>query len=168
MPVDSRFIEFSKPFIDATKNIFETMVFSKLDNQKPSFKMNTTILGDVTSFINLSGEINQNGVKQPYEAILVISFPYDTYFKIAHAMLGETHTSYSSEIKDLGSEIVNMVMGNAKKDLLPLGYSSSMAIPVIFEGKNSPIIYPNEKRIVLIPFDCNHGSFFMELCFKEK
>ena len=168
MAIDSHFIEFSKPFIDATKNIFETMIFSKLENQKPSLKIDSSINGDITSFINMNGEIDKDGKKLPFQAILVISFPYETYFKIAEAMLGESYTSYSPEIKDLGSEIVNMVMGNAKKELTPLGYTSSMAIPEIFEGKNSPINYPNSKRIILIPFDSTHGSFFMELCYQEK
>lgn len=33
-------IQFSKSFVDSTKNVFETMIFTKLDNQKPSIKVN--------------------------------------------------------------------------------------------------------------------------------
>ena len=46
-------------------------------------------------------------------------------------------------LHDLGGEIVNMVMGNAKRDLKAIGYSSNMAIPSMIEGKEHTIKYPN-------------------------
>jgi CheY-specific phosphatase CheX len=39
MSIDNHFLEFSKPFIAATKNIFETMVSCKIEAQKPSIKI---------------------------------------------------------------------------------------------------------------------------------
>lgn len=161
------FIEFSKPFIDAAKNVFETMVFTKLETQKPIIKSDQVSKGDISAVLGLSGEMEKNGNRCQYKAMLVISFPYETYFKAASAMLGETYTSYVPDIHDLGGEIVNMIMGNAKRDLKAMGYSSNMAIPSMIEGKNHTIKYPSGTNVVLIPFNSVHGPIFMELCYSE-
>lgn len=161
------FIEFSKPFISATKNIFETMVFTKLEAQKPAIKNDSLSRGDISAVLGLSGELDKSGNVCPYKAMLVISFPYETYFKIASAMIGETYTSYVPDIHDLGGEIVNMVMGNAKRELKSMGYTSNMAIPSMIEGTGHSIKYPAGTNVVLIPFSSSLGEIYMELCYSE-
>lgn len=165
MPGESSFIDFSRPFVDACKNIFSTMVMCNLDAQKPTIKSDNQSRGDITAIIGLSGDLEKDGKKMPYKAMLVLSFPYDTYFKVASTMLGETYTTYHPDIHDLGSEIVNMIMGNAKRDLKVLGYSSNMAIPSLIEGKGHSIKYPTGTTVVLIPFESSNGPLYMELCY---
>lgn len=167
MAGEMHFIEFSKPFVDAAKNVFETMVFTKLENQKPVIKSDDVSRGDVSAVLGLSGAIEKNGTKCNYKAMLVISFPYATYFKVASAMLGESYTAYVPDIHDLGGEIVNMIMGNAKRDLKAMGYTSNMAIPSMVEGKSHSIKYPTGTHVVLIPFNSSHGELYMELCYSE-
>jgi len=167
MSNESHFIEFSKPFIIAAKNVFETMVFTKIESQKPTLKKDDVFSGDISAVLGLSGEIDKNGRKMQYKATLVISFPYDTYFKVAGAMLGENYNSYVPDIHDLGGEIVNMIMGNAKRDLKNMGYTSNMAIPSMIEGKEHKINHPSETHIILIPFTSAHGILFMEICYIE-
>jgi chemotaxis protein CheX len=167
MSDNAHFLEFSKPFIDAAKNVFETMVFTKLETQKPVMKKDGLSRGDVSAVLGLNGELEKNGAKIQYKAMLVVSFPYDTYFKVSSAMLGETYTAYTADIRDVGGEIVNMVMGNAKRDLKTMGYSTNMAIPSMIEGSNHSVTYPSGTNVILIPFKSAHGELFMELCFKE-
>lgn len=165
MSSENNFIDFSRPFVDACKNIFLTMASCTLTAKKPEIKKDTNSKGDVTAFIGLSGELDKGNKKSAYKAMLVISFPYETYFKIASQMLSENYTSYHPDIHDLGGELVNMIMGNAKRDLKTLGYSSNMAIPSIIEGKNHSITYPAGTTIVVIPFDSEMGPIYMELCY---
>lgn len=165
MASDSTFIDFSRPFVDACKNIFTTMVSCTIEAQKPQIKSDNTSRGDITAVIGLSGELEKSGKKTPYKAMLVLAFPYQTYFKVASAMLSESYTSYHPDIHDLGGEIVNMIMGNAKRDLKTLGYTSNMAIPSIIEGKDHSITYPAGTTVVLIPFESMHGPLYMELCY---
>ena len=165
MSSDSTFIDFSRPFLDACKNIFSTMVACNLEAQKPTIKSDNHSRGDITAVIGLSGDVEKNGKKSAYKAMLILSFPYDTYFKVASAMLSETYTTYHPDIHDLGGEIVNMIMGNAKRDLKTLGYSSNMAIPSLIEGKGHSIKYPSGTTVVLIPFVSSHGPLFMEICY---
>lgn len=167
MSANNDFIAFSKPFVDACKKIFTTMLFCELTAQKPYIKSDNASKGDISAIIGLSGEIERENIT-PYKAMLVISFPYQTYFNIASTMLGETYTSYVPDIHDLGGEIVNMIMGNAKRDLKEMGYSSNMAIPSIIEGPKHNITYPQGTTVIVIPFECSHGVFFMELCYSNK
>ena len=165
MAADTSFIDFSRPFVDACKNIFTTMVSCNLEAQKPQIKSDSTSRGDITAVIGLSGELEKGGKKTPYKAMLVLAFPYETYFKVASVMLSETYTTYHPDIQDLGGEIVNMIMGNAKRDLKNLGYSSNMAIPSIIEGKGHSIKYPAGTTVVLSPVDSPNGPLYMELCY---
>lgn len=167
MAGESNFIEFSKPFIGAAKNIFETMVFTKIDPQKPIMKKDTISKGDITAVLGMTGELEKNGKKTDYKAMLVVSFPYDTYFKMASTMLGATYTEYVPEIHDLAGEMLNMIVGNAKRDLKALGYTSNMSIPSIVEKKGHSIIYPTNTIVVLIPINSSIGEFYMELCYYE-
>ena len=164
---DNNFIDFSRPFVEAAKNVFETMVYTKLDPQKPSIKKDNISKGDISAVLGMSGEIEKAGGKCNYKAMLVISFPYQTYFKVAGAMLSDTYTAYVPDIHDVGGEIVNMIMGNAKRDLKGLGYSSNMAIPSMIEGKDHTIKYPAGTTVILIPVMSAHGEFFMEICYSE-
>ena len=163
----SHFIEFSKPFIEASKLVFDTMVFCKLEPQKPMIKKDDRSLGEVTAILGMSGTLERNNNKAKYQAQLVLSFPYTTYFNVASAMLKEPHNAYVPEIYDAGAELVNMIMGNAKKDLKQLGYSSNMAIPTTIEGINHTITYPSGTIVVLIPIKSVHGDMFMELCYTD-
>lgn len=161
------FIEFSKPFINAAKNVFETMIFTKLDAQKPTIKTDQLSKGDITSILGITGEFSHEGKTVDYRGMLVLSWPQPTYIKMANAMLMENHTEFNKEIADVGNEISNMIMGNAKRELSVMGYSSSMAIPSSIEGKDHNIRYPSGTTVILIPINSAHGPMFMEICYRE-
>lgn len=161
-----KFLEFSKPFVEAAKNVYETMVFSKLEPEKPSIKKDATSRGDVSAVIGINGQINKNGGNQRFKGMLVLSWSYQTYFKVATSMLMEEFNSYSEEIADVGGEICNMIMGNAKRVLSENGYTIEMAIPSMIEGKDHTIKYPQGTTVVMIPMKSAHGVMYMELCFR--
>jgi len=161
---NNHFIEFSRPFIEAAKNVFETMVFTKLDPSKPEIKKDYRSRGDVSAVLGLTGTIN----KKEYKAMLVLSWPHETYFKVASAMLMETFTEYTNEIADVGAEIANMIMGNTKRELTTMGYTTNMAIPSMIEGTGHSIKYPDNTTVILIPINSAHGPFFLEICYTEE
>ncbi len=168
MTQNTNFLEFSKPFIEAAKNVFETMVFTKLEPKKPYIKNDTKSKGDISAVLGMTGELtNKAGEKVDFKGMLVISWPYDSYFKVASAMLMDTYTKYDDEIADVGGEISNMIMGNAKRDLATLGYQSNMSIPSMIEGAGHTIKYPSGTTVIVIPINSAHGEMFMELCYRD-
>ena len=164
MSDNEAFLAFSKPFIQATQSMFETMISTNIKLGKPEFKTGQSALCEITSVIPVSGTLNQN---QNYSAQFVLSFPMETYLKVASAMLMEEYTEYSEEIEDVGNEITNIVMGNAKRFLNDMGYTTSMAVPNLIVGVGHKISYPKNTRIVYFPVSSNHGDFIMEICFTK-
>ncbi|MBF0314515.1 MAG: chemotaxis protein CheX [Oligoflexia bacterium] len=161
-----RFIEFSRPFVQASKVIFETMIATKIEAGKPSIKKDQRPRGDISAVIGLTGMYEGKEGDGPIRGMMVISWPMSTYVKIANAMLMESFTEYSDAISDTGAEISNMILGNAKRDLKALGYSLDMTIPSTISGQGHTISYPIDTTVVLIPIISAHGEFYMELCFK--
>ncbi len=167
MTPQTRFLEFSKPYVDAARNVFETMVFTKLEAQKPAVKQDVFSRGDISAVLGITGTVQSSSGESEFRAMLVISWPYETYFKVASAMLSDTFTSYSEEIADVGGEICNMIMGNAKRDLGGMGYKTNMSIPSMIEGKGHTIKYPTGTTVILIPIKSAHGDMYIEICYKE-
>lgn len=161
------FLVFAKPFIEAMKNVFETMVFTKVEANKPIYKSDNLTRGDVSAVMGMNGTFEKDGEELAFKGMLVISWPNSTYIKTASAMLMEEYTEYCEDIADVGGEITNMIMGNAKRDLNALGYKLDMSIPSMVGGKDHTIKYPDGVKVVLIPLSSQHGEFFMEICYKD-
>lgn len=162
------FVEFSKPFVDAAKNIFSTMISSNLNTKAPTLKTTALSKGDISAVIGMTGTHHKDGKDLEFKGMLVISFPFETYVKVANAMLGENHTEFNPQIADVGAEISNIIMGNAKRDLVPYGYKIGMAVPSTVSGKDHSLRYLPGTTVIIIPMESLHGEFFMEICFQEK
>lgn len=163
---NAQFLEFSKPFINASKVVFETMIFTKIDPSKPSLKKDDVSRGEISAVLGISGKYaSPEEGEVEVRGMLVLSWPKDTYIKIANAMLMESYEDFNDEIADVGAEISNMIMGNAKRDLKEMGYSLDMSIPSMISGKDHTISYPSGVTVILIPIMSAHGEFFMELCY---
>lgn len=167
MNQNEQFLIFAKPFVEAIKNIFETMVFTQIEAKKPELKKDNQSRGDYSSVMGMNGTFEADGQSREFRGMLVISWPEQSYLKTASAMLMETYTEYNQDIADTGAEIANMIMGNAKRDLGGLGYKLEMAIPSMISGPGHTIRYPEGVRTVLIPLTCAHGEFYMEICYKD-
>lgn len=161
------FIDFSKPFIDATKNTFEKMVFTKLNSGKPEIKKDRVARGEISAIIGISGLKKEDGKQSKFRGMILVSFPTDVYIKIANAMLGESYTEYNDEIKDVGAEIINIVVGGAKATLNEFGLYPEMATPTTVQGVNHSISYLDKADVILIPFTSDLGQFFMEICYSD-
>lgn len=166
MSSTQQFIEFSRPFIQAAKLIFETMIFTKIEPGKPLIKKDFSSRGDISAIIGVTGKYNSGGTTEEVRGMMVLSWPMETYVKVANAMLMENHAEYNSAIADVGAEISNMVLGNAKRELNNVGYSLDMAIPSTVVGPKHSINYPTDSTVIIIPIVSAHGEFFMELCYK--
>lgn len=165
--VNKNFIEFSKPFIDALKETFSLMMQTELTPRSPRMKDNSLTKGEFTSIIGMNGKLNQNGDTKDFKGLIGLSFDLEVYLKVASAMLMEAYTEYNEEISDTGAEIVNIIMGNAKKALAPKGYEIGMATPSTIRGKDVEIRYPKSTTVIETTIDSELGSFVLEICYQE-
>ncbi|MFZ4712475.1 MAG: chemotaxis protein CheX [Bacteriovoracaceae bacterium] len=161
------FLEFSKPFINATKMVFETMISTQIEHLKPELKNDSRMFGDISAIIGMSGTKKIEEASSRFRGLMVLSFSNETYIAIANRMLQEDYKEFNSEIEDVGAEIVNIIMGNAKKDLNGLGIFPEMASPSTIRGTNHTITSLDKSYTIVIPFQCELGEFKMEICYVE-
>lgn len=163
----SRFVEFSKPFINGLKETFKIMMDIEIQAHSPKIKTNNRANGDISAIIGMNGILESIDGNKNFKGQMVLSWKEDVYIKMANKMLMEEYTEYNEEIQDAGAEVSNIVMGNAKKVLNPIGYKIEMATPSTIKGKSHEIIYPSETTIVEIILSSEIGDFSMELCYLE-
>jgi chemotaxis protein CheX len=161
------FLEFSKPFIDATKMVFEKMMETQIESAKPELKTDSKMYGDISAVIGMSGNKTINDQKSRFRGLLVLSFSEDVYVKIANKMLQEAHTQFNDEIQDVGAEIINIIMGNAKKTLNTVGLFPEMATPSTIRGTGHTITSLDRSYTIIIPFKSSLGEFKMEICYVD-
>lgn len=164
---DSYFVKFSKPFVDAIKETYQMMVQTEVTAHSPKIKTSQIATGDISAIIGMNGELEKEGEMKDFAGLLVITWPEELYVKLASRMLFEEFTEYNDEIADTGAEISNIVMGNAKNGLVPLGFKIGMASPTTVKGTDHEIKYPPKATIIQITMSCDLGDFAMELCYQE-
>jgi chemotaxis protein CheX len=163
----SRFIKFSKPFIDGLSDTFKVMMDTEVKAHSPKVKTSNIATGDISALIGLNGVFENDGNKKSFKGLLVLSWSEEFYIKMASKMLMEEYTEYSEEIQDVGAELSNIVMGNAKGVLNPMGYKIEMASPSTVRGKQHEVIYPQNTTVIEITITSDMGQFMMELCYQE-
>lgn len=165
----SNFAQFSKPFIDALNETFRTMLQTEVKIHTPKLKTSSIANGDITSMIGMNGTLTsvKTGQTEPFAGLLALAFNEDVFIKLASRMLMEEYDQYCDEISDAGSEICNIIMGNAKNGLTPLGFKIEMASPSTVIGKNHQLKYPPKSKIIEITCSSEFGDFMLEICYQE-
>ena len=164
---NKRYIEFCKPFIDSLTSVYDTMLSSKLVPGKPGVRSSEANLGFYSSVMGISGIYKGEGDEKKFRGSLTICWPLEVYLKSASAMLMDEYTSYTEEIEDVGLEIANITMGNAKNVLNGLGYFIEMSIPNSVTGSDHRLSVQKDVLTINTPLECEFGKFFIELNYTE-
>jgi chemotaxis protein CheX len=165
---NERYIEFCKPFVDGLKSVYSTMVFTEIQHGTPILKEQASELSDYSSVMGINGKFEAEG-EEPvaFQGSLVLSWPMQTYLKTASKMLMEEYTEFNDEIHDVGMEIANITMGNAKKVVNPLGYKIEMSVPNCVVGKDHVVESDKGTVTIVIPLESELGRLFMEINYKD-
>ncbi len=135
------------------------MASLKAEPGKPEIKKTNIAKGDVTGLIGMASE--------QAKGTLAITFTEPVILDIAKRMLHEEFQTVDSTVTDLVGEITNMVTGGAKRILSEQGYRFDMAIPSVVAGKGHTIRHKSKAPIIMVPFNTEAGSFFVEVCFED-
>ncbi len=155
MTVDVNFIN---PFIEATVNVLQTMAGIEPKAGKPFLKAGKQSTGDVTGLIGLVGKDTKGS--------FAVSFEENCIIKIVSNLLGEEITKMDGDVLDAVGEVTNMISGGARAKLSEMGVDLDMAIPTIISGKGHELTQITEYPIIVVPFETEAGSFFVEACLK--
>ena len=98
---------------------------------------------------------------------VIITFPEKTFLGLISKILRENYTAINKENADGAGELTNMIFGQAKITLNEQGYGIKTALPSLIIGKSHHITGSKQELVVVVPFECELGSFFVEICLSD-
>ena len=98
----------------------------------------------------------------------LISFPKSIALAVASAMFIEELSELNDDVKDGSGEFTNIVVGNARNQLVDQGLDVTMSTPTIIIGKAHQISHPQSIPFLVIPFKTDLGNFQINVGVKEE
>lgn len=148
--------KYINPFLNATMGLFRDFLGLKVSSGKPFVLDDPQDLSDVSALIGLAGETTGS---------VVLSFSHDTALKVISNMAGKEYQFLGSEVLDGVGELVNIIAGNAKKDLDE--FRISISLPGVITGNSYRINWPKGVPVITIPFTSEIGDFTVNVSLKE-
>ena len=137
--------------INATKEVFSTMVMLTLEDSYPLKEPVTSFHCSVTGMVGLAGT---------YTGILSIHCPRSFAMRITSNMLGMEIEEVGEDVNDALGEIANMLGGYVKQILSKGGLDINLSIPTVIAGEDYTINSMSDSDCVIIPFT-NEGERFL-------
>lgn len=150
-------VEYINPFINSTINTFKNFLGTDLKVGKPYIfdNKNNSIRYDISGIIGLAGDVKGS---------VVVSFPKLVALKIVSKFLNEQIKIFGDDIIDTIGELINIITGNAKKDLEK--YKIMISLPSIIKGPNHQINWMQGIPVITIPFESDYGPLYLFLSMK--
>jgi len=147
-------VKYVNPFVDAAKNVFQTMLGLDVEFNAGGLKVNKDGEAShyVSGIIGLSGDV---------VGVVVLSFSRITACRIVTKFtgteIGEEHEDFADGI----GELTNMIAGNAKKDLD--GLNIQISLPSVIIGRSHVVKSRKFMPRLVIPCTTEIGSFVIEV-----
>lgn len=167
MTEQKAFLSFAKPFIESLKETYKVMMQNDIEIHNPKIVTDSKVIGDITATIGMNGILEKADQKIKFQGMVAITWKETVYLKMASAMLFQEYTAYGPDVADAGAEVLNIVMGNAKKQLNPLGYKIEMATPSTIKGTDHEIKYPKDTTIIESVVTSSFGEFTFKICYQD-
>jgi chemotaxis protein CheX len=148
--------KYINPFLAASVNLFREHLGMDVKAGAPFLRPDPQELEEVSALIGLAGETT---------GAVVLSFSRDTAVRVVTLFSGKTYTALSNEVLDGVGELVNIIAGNAKKDLLE--FRIHISLPGVIVGHSYRIRWPEGIPVIGIPFESSLGPFTVNVSLKE-
>jgi len=143
-------------FIEATQNVFSTMLATQISFDTPVPTSSLPSTGDVSSIIGFSGDV---------AGAAALRFPLASALKIVEAFTGEAFDEESEDFADAIGELANMICGGAKSNLD--NACVNISCPQVVIGKDHKIQKPSDAISISIPCKTPRGDFFIEVSVRS-
>ncbi len=150
-------VEIAKPFVKATVSVLSTMAMIEPKAGKPFVKKDRTAQGDVSAVVGFTGDKNGS---------VSVSFTKQCAVAVVKSMLGDDIEDILQDAKDAVGEITNMISGQARATLSEMGLNFHGSTPSVIMGDNHTITHITTQPVMCIPFETEHGQFFVEFVFE--
>ena len=147
--------DFVNPFLLATVKLLEVQAGVKSVAGKVFLKTATEMSGDISGVIGL--------LSDSFSGTVVISFPEKTYLSLVSRMYGVEQVELTKQNQETAAEITNIIFGQAKVILNEKGYGIKSALPSVVIGRDHIVASTEDGVTVVVPFESDAGSFFVEI-----
>lgn len=138
-------------------SIFRTMLGCEIEAGVAELKEDGIARGHVSSVIGMQAE----GVR----GSVALTLTPPTARTISLRLLGKEVDSTGPEAMDLAGELLNMLVGGAKRNLVEKGLDFDMQTPRLLEGEGHAIVHHVRGQTVLLPIRLGEDEFYIELNF---
>lgn len=148
--------EYINPFLVASVKLFRDYLGLKAEAGKPYLVADPQQLDDVSGIIGLAGDTR---------GAVVLSFSRETAISMISKMARQEYRGLTNEVLDGVGELVNIIAGNAKQDLLE--FRIEISLPGVINGNSYRIRWPEGIPVVAIPFTTELGPFTVNVSLKD-
>jgi chemotaxis protein CheX len=148
--------QYINPFLKASINLFKEYLGLQAVAGKPFLLADPQDLYEVSAIIGLAGET---------KGAVVLSFSRETAIQIVSKMEGHEYNVLGNEVLDGVGELINIIAGNAKQDLLD--FRIEISLPGVVTGKSYKIRWPEGIPVVTIPFTTEFGPFTVNVSLQD-
>lgn len=139
------------PFIKAAEHLFKSFLGFEVDVGKPFLGERDKLL-EVSAIIGLAGDT---------QGAVVLSFSRNTAIQLVSKFANYHYEYLTNEVLDGVGEFVNIITGNAKKDLEE--FRIEISLPGVVTGSDYHIKWPDGIPIITIPFSSEIGDFTLNV-----
>ena len=146
MPPATIRVEVIRPFIDASHDVFRTMLGLTLKRHEVYIKRGYRMFGDMTAVIGLSG---------PLAGTCALSMPGVAVRASMERLLGEPldEDLRNPALRDGAGELINMIAGAARTTLGHTPYRFEITLPTIISGAGHEVFHRANAHCVVVVFD---------------
>jgi len=149
-------VDFSAAIIDATSDVFSTMIMLDAIPGSPLTEKMLSFNESISGMLGFSGDI---------KGMLRIHCPDRVAMAITGSLLGMEVDQIDDDVNDAIGEIANMVAGGLKVNLAKHNKSIELSIPTAIGGKFYTVHSLARAERVTIPFAMAAGQMLVELEF---
>ncbi len=149
-------VQYLNPFLTASLGLFREYIGGSCEAGEPFLNKEPQKLPEVSGIIGLAGDT---------VGAIVLSFERDTAIRMVSKLAGKPYSALGNEVLDGVGELVNIIAGNAKRDLLD--YRLVISLPGVIVGENYSINWPQGIAVVTIPFHSELGHFSVSVSLKD-
>lgn len=143
-------------FIEATQNVFQTMVHQAVSCGKPLPGRLPHLDNDVSAIIGMTGDV---------VGTVVLSLPAATASKIVELFVGSPIDIKNDDFADAVGELVNMICGGAKAKFG--GQEIRISCPSVVIGQGHSVQQPSDSVCISIPCESSCGGFSVDVSMKK-
>jgi len=150
-------VELEQTIIDATQDIFSSMVMLGTTPGPPFVRGDESFTDSVSGTIGLEGK---------FHGLLAIHLPRQSALEVSGSFLDLELEEVDEDVLDAIGELANMLAGNLKATLDPSGSELQLSIPATQYGEEYQVERIPGATNISVPFYLDDGDFLIELQLK--